>query len=863
MSDESGTYAYQQSLIAELSETAVDAIAMLEARLELDPIFLLDVCATAGLLEHAELPRDCAALRDALYVAAASQRGSDILSFASSKLDLGPSLDLDPSGDMAEQGDRLTRLTELAGLATVVDKATRARLQDRLDHNAALVLAYGDRFDPLWATAAFLRDAIPAPKTHLAKAFLAEVLNALAPELYVVDHASLATRLERLFASDTRTWWQRLKDKTSATLAAVGDFLSVPQGVTAFASHGLSSLRWPRPRLILAQTPAGELNLLQLAVPTLEWLGEPCQGVTLDGAPLVPTRGPLDDASYFELHDPADSRALTLLTEPPLTLEWATLSSRPSTFESPVFHWRHLAPGAARAELLTHLSHEPSFARRRELEALVTRLTPPPVARAIGLAQAPVVGDPLTAFPGALVDLRAELGGPARPSDTDRAVKSALSSLGLESPPEFKVILETRGLAIAGRSAELPALLALVSRLIGREPLISIASGVLVGDRCDAADELDRKATLIANEAPDAPSLLPRDPTPVRELLQAAFGPDVLAALMAACKVKATTLVARAVSLRDEERELADPLAQSAIDAGATGLDLADAHWVRGAIALHAARTEDALAHFDAARKALDTSPGRKRRFIAEELESFVAIAELDRVRPERAVSVLERALERLDAVSESDRDSRWDEVRIQVAGSLARAVLMVGDLDRAIALLNESRRLSDVPRERARTLGDLADLYRRAGRLEEAHEALASARAALDESPSIVQRERTMRFIALFEVRAGLAEPHYPIVAADWSSWPQPAEAIESLLAASNNGMSTWVAAAVEAPRLPLVGLLLLRSALARAELGGATSESIVQLHATIAERLRESGADPMLVALTDPHELIRTCPY
>lgn len=868
MSDESGTYAYQQSLIAELSETAVDAIAMLEGRLELDPIFLLDVCATAGLLEHAALPQDVAGLRDDLYAKAHSRAGRDILSLATADLDLGPSLDLDATGDMAEQGDRLARLAELAGLATVVDQATRARLQDRLDHNAGLVLAYSDSFDALWATAAFLRDAIPAPRTHVAKAFLGSVLSALAPELYAVDHASLATRLERLFANDTRTWWQRIKDKASASLAAVGDFLSVPQVVTAYASHGPSRLTWPVPRLILSQTHDGELNLIQFGGPKLEWIGDRSHGFLLGTGSLMPAPGPLDVVDYAELPDLHDTTTLTVLLDGPLVLEWEKLAPRPSTFECPSFRWRQLAPGAAREEILAYIPSEPSRARRKELERLAAALTPKPLERAVGVMHFPVVVAPGTGFPGALVSLRAELGkSPGRRSNPDEeAVQSTLENLGIESTPELTIRIDSRGLELEGASLQLAALIATVSRLIGREPSIPLASGLVRGADVQPADDLEAKSRIIENEAPEAPSLLPANPTPVREVLESAFGPDVLVALTAACQVRPTALVAKARSLRDEDRPTAEELAANAIAAGATGLDLADAHWVRGAIALHGARTDDALAHFDAAGQALDTASGRKRRFIAEELESFVAIAELDRLRPRRAISVLERALERLDAVAESDRDARWDEVRIQVAGSLARAVLMVGGLERAIALLRESRHLSDIPQERARTLGDLADLYRRAGRLAEAQEALAAARIAVHDIPSIVQKNRTMRFLELFEVRAGLAEPHYPIVPTRWPDWPQPAEAIESLIAADTNGSAAWVSTALADPALPPVGFLILRAALARAELAGASPSSpaaIVQLYATIANRLREAGADPELVDMTDPHTLIRTCPY
>lgn len=866
MNDEHGTYEYLQSLIAELAGTASNAVAMLEGRLELDPIFLLDVCATAGLLEHAELPQDVAGLRDGLYARAHSRVGRDVLSRATATLDLGPSLDLDPAGDMVEQSDRLARLTELAGLATVVDDATRERLQDRLDHNAALVLAYSDSFDPLWATAAFLRDAIPAPKTHLVKSFLAEVLNALAPELYAVDHASLSTRLEQILSSDTRSWWQRLMDKTSASLAAVGDFLSIPQPVTAYASHGPSRLTWPVPRLILSQTSDGELNLIHFGTPKLEWIGDRCIGVLLDSQSLMPTHGPLRVASYFELPDPSAASTVTVLLDGALTLEWASLLPRASNFEARSFRWRQVAPGAARQEILANLSSEPSLARRRELEDLAKALTPQPLERAVGVMLFPVVGAPGTGFPGALFPVRVELGRSARPSQDEEAVSKALESLGIESVPEVMFRVDGRGLELEGASLQLAALLAAVSRLIGRESLIPIASGLVRGADVHHADDLEAKSHIIGNEAPGVPSLLPTRPTSVREVLLTAFGPDVMVALTAACKVTATALVAKAKGLRDEDRRQADELAESAIAAGAVGLDLADAHWVRGAIALHAARTDDALAHFDVARQALDAAPGRKRRFIAEELESFVAIAEIDRLRPARAVSVLERALERLDAVAESDRDARWDEVRIQVAGSLARAVLMVGELDRAIALLGGSRDLSDVPRERARTLGDLADLYRRAGRLVEAHELLNAARASLDHIPAIVQKNRTIRFLELFEVRAGLAEPHYPIVPARWADWPQPAEAIESLIAADTKGVAAWVSTAIADPTLPPVGLLILRAALARAELAGAASSSpasIVQLHATIAQRLREAGADSLLVDMTDPHALIRTCPY
>lgn len=861
--DSGGTFAYLQSLIAELAETAPDAIAMLEGQLELDPIFLLDACATAGLLEHAELSSEHAALRDRLYVVARSGPGEAILARAAEVLDLGPSLDLDASGDMVEQGDRLARLTELAGLATVANAATRARLQYRLDHNAALVLAYSDSFDPLWASAAFLRDAIPAPRTHLAKAFLADVLQALAPTLYEVDLAAISTRVEALLARDTRTWWQRLKDRTTASLDTIGDFLTTPITTTAYASHGPSRLAWPVPRLILSQTHDGELNLIHFGGPKLEWIGDRCVGILLDTESLMPTPGPLRIATYAELPDIGDATTLTVLLDGALTLEWAKLSPRASTFEAPAFRWRHLAPGAARTEILAHLANEPSNARRKELEELAAALTPPPLESAVGVACFPVVGAPDSGLPGALVSVRARLGGKEHPSEHEQAARSALVSLGIENAPEVSLEVDSRGLALEGPSLQLAGLIAMVSRLIRREPLISIATGLVKDGEVLPADDLSSKSRIIQNEAPDTPSLMPSTQTPVREVLIAAFGADVLALLLAACQTTSTALAARAGELRNTDPTRADQLAQAAIDAGATGLDLADAHWVRGAIALHTARTDDAIAHLQAAREALGTAGRRVRRFIAEELESFVAIAEVDLARPRRAISILQGAFARLDAVPESDRDVRWDEVRIQVAGSLARATGMVGDLQAAIELLEGSLATSVVPQERARTHGDLAELYRRAERLEEARHQLGLAREALRDIPSIVQQNWTMRFISLFEVRAGLAEPHYPIVPTQWRDWPQPAEAIESLITADIRGVAAWVGAALADPNLPPVGLLILRAALARAELAGATSSTIVQLHATIAERLREAGADEKLVALSDPREILRTCPY
>ncbi|HRE89289.1 MAG TPA: hypothetical protein PK095_09125, partial [Myxococcota bacterium] len=573
--DRGGSWAYLQSLIAELAETAPDAIAMLEGRLELDPIFLLDACATAGLLEHAELAAEVSNLRDRLYLTAKSDSGSKVLARATEDLDLGPSLDLDASGDMVEQGDRLARLTELAGLATVANAATRARLQHRLDHNAALVLAYSDSFDPLWASAAFLRDAIPAPRTHLAKAFLSEVLGALTPELYEVDLAAISTRVEALLARDTRTWWQRLKDRTTASLDTIGDFLATPVATTAYASHGVSRLRWPVPRLILSQTHDGELNLIHFGGPKLEWIGDRCVGILLDTESLMPTSGPLGVATYAELPDIGNATTLTVLLDGALTLEWAKLSPRPSAYEAPAFRWRHLAPGAARAEILAHLANEPSNARRKELEELAAALTPPPLERAVGVACFPVVGTPESGLPGALVSLRATLGGKEHPSEHEQAARAALVSLGIENAPELSLEIDSRGLALEGPSLQLAGLIAMVSRLIGREPLTPIASGLVKEGEIHPADELPSKSRIIQTEAPDTASLLPSTTKPVREVLVDAFGADVLALLLAACQTTSTALAANARTQRDTDPTRADQLAQAAIDAGATGLDLA------------------------------------------------------------------------------------------------------------------------------------------------------------------------------------------------------------------------------------------------------------------------------------------------
>lgn len=869
MSDQHGSYAYYRSLITELMDTAADAVAMLERRLEPDPVFLLDVCATAGLLEHADLEDGPRLLRDALYRAATADVGRVVLSRATALLDLGPGLDLDPDGDMVEQGDRLARLAELAGLATVCDHDTRERLQERLDHNAALVLAYSDHFDTLWDSAAFLRDAIAAPKSHLVQAFLSEVLTSLAPVFYSVDHDAIAAKVGDLLAMDRRSFWQRLADRLKGPWAAVGELFDTAVPVTAYAAHGTARLAWPARRLFLVGDTRGELAILHSHVPLLEWWPGSAvpSDIRLGSQSLQPARGPLPEARYWQLDEVSEGEDLEIVfDQDPWVFTWSTLHPTLSQTTDPTFlRWRHVAPGAARDAVLKAHTRESSAAARHELLALSEALEPTSLEHVVGLTWVPVVGSDTDTFPGALLRMGLAAPGSKGLPEVETHVQATLRALGIASPPSIRLDLEGHthsGIAVEGRSLELAGLLTTVSRLIGRASKIAIASGLLDGDQIAPAADLDTKEAVCRREAPQATRLLPATERPVREVLSEAFGDDAMTALLSACQASAANLVHQATHAMAQGDPGAARLARAGLDAGANGMDAAYAHWVLGARALHDARTDDALGHLEAARQALASSRGRPRRFLAAEFESFLAIAHLDKCQPTRAMSVLGPVLGELDAVAEHDRDARWDEVRIQVSGSLARAELMVGHLEQAIALLEGSLAVSDVPHERARTLGDLADLYRRAGRLEEGRATLSRARTELFHIPAIVQRERTMRFHSLFEVRAGLAAPHFPIVSPRWHEWPQPAEVLESLIAADRKGLASWVLDALEDPALPVVGLILFRSALARVLGSGASAETIVQTFATIETRLRVAGADEAVLSLS-AKDFIRACPY
>ena len=189
-------------------------------------------------------------------------------------------------------------------------------------------------------------------------------------------------------------------------------------------------------------------------------------------------------------------------------------------------------------------------------------------------------------------------------------------------------------------------------------------------------------------------------------------------------------------------------------------------------------------------------------------------------------------------------------------------AAAFAGDLDEARWLLQESLALG-LPAERARTLGDLAEVERRRGDAEAARARLVEAREALDEIEGAPMAAFTERFLRVYEARAGVTPSAAEVAAPRWESWPQPIEVLEAVLDGPSAALAAWVDAhmhdAALIHRLTVLGGLC-RVALAGRDVGHLLAKvagacDAPELAELLADVARGDGA---AVA-----EWARRCPY
>jgi len=875
---QSDTLEHLASLAEQLREAGDATLAMLTGEVPADPLVLLAMASAAVIVRHeraALTPGEPAlALADRLIGALQRTSGRKTLHTMIAQIDLGAAIDLEPDMDPAEQVSRLHDLFELGMLVELVDRETRTAITEVLDRNATLLLFESEAFAALYVSASQLLNVVDIPDDHPVAAFLDTVVAATDALAEVPDNADLIAgfAVARDKAEARLPAWVGWREHLAGLGDAVGDFIQkCARPLAAFAATEV--VTWPAPRLVLAQRgDRDEVGLL--AVPSqllLEWVGEGAP----DEAVLTPTnivlesvRGPLPSGRYWRLPAPGSAEHIALRgAGQSWSVGLTPTSSTPVDLRVPsslrLDWWLAVAPGALAKHLVAQAEHvrptNRAWAMAFEEEA--GRVSVPRLASSIGRAWFPVVvEDP--DIEGALVTVDSgKLFGREESEASPRVRRWIGRLVDLVDHPALASIavqvMPVAGLQFQGDSYELASAVAALSRLLQVAPTQApVLSGRLGEGRAEVLPiaAVETKRRVAALEAPSVYTRIVEAPADASPWLEELFGSDWSARLRAALGIEAAVHAREAVRAWQSffsdrtvlriatERERALSEAELALAAGAAGPDRVQALWVRGAMFLHRGETARARADLDEARRALAAASAHEHeRWALEECDAYLGIAFVDLCRPSDAVPLLNADLVRLDAVGSDHRDRRWHEVRLQVAGTLARALGATGDLDQAVAVARASLDSSHVRAQRSRSLMDLAELERRSGALDVARATLIEARAELDAIADDHSRNFTERFLRLYEVRAGMTGSDYAVEAPVWEHWPQPAEILESLLSAGESEITDWFRSHIRADldTLSTVWLIVLLGALSRVpNRTSATEASLGELATTLLER-------------------------
>ncbi|MFH1468459.1 MAG: S16 family serine protease [Pseudomonadota bacterium] len=485
------------------------------------------------------------------------------------------------------------------------------------------------------------------------------------------------------------------------------------------------------------------------------------------------------------------------------------------TSSPPPDAWRRWCPGAWRAWLTRPMVLPAERQQARELLQQTPLLDTRPC---MGEAWFPSVGAHIPGLQGLLLCVRAGPPGacdgrlPMAPdADLTHAVHGWVAGLvGVPSPellglPPLFTTVPPPGFTASGPSAQLAGAVALISHLLGAPPRApALCTGQLTQPGwVGAVGGLGEKRAVLALEAPGLPAVLVEVEADADLLLQGWFGPDWRPSLEQATRLSPQALVTdawRRYEARDYRQ--AELKAAEAVRIG-LGHTRARAALLVGACRVHRNEAGEGLALMNAAEEALRGPPAPGDApldaYVVQELQAFAGIALLDRWDVRRARDLLTRALQGM-----TETPLPWDKrtrfVVLQIAGSLHRVCVLDGDLGAAEQALRVwALDAAWLPEEEARAHSDLAEVLRRAGRLEEARAELTAAAAAL---PSALEGTRpfTRRFMNLYRARAG-ATPAWPVEAVRWQDWPQPAEVLETLLAGPPAALDAWVHEQILAP--------------------------------------------------------------
>ncbi|MCB9664548.1 MAG: hypothetical protein H6732_10555 [Alphaproteobacteria bacterium] len=438
------------------------------------------------------------------------------------------------------------------------------------------------------------------------------------------------------------------------------------------------------------------------------------------------------------------------------------------------------APESLVAALRRAATEAPLRATRRELLAAADAVLPGP--HGVGVVLFPAVS--ADGHTGCLYRVIAS-DGPrgdlaSVPSDL---VARVLAVLGARLPdlPLHGLRLHLSGPlpgeAWSGSSCELAVLLAAVSWAlrIPPPPATAVTGRLGTEGTVRAVGHLREKAERVAADLPGGRLIAPGDAA-LEVALDAAL-PGWRSALERRAALGWSARVREAqgalfTGSHDRARALADEVLDRAPGDAATR---ARAAWIAGAARLHLGEGAAGLALLQQARAALPAWEAHvsdpPEDLAVEELEAWVLVALVDAGQAATALARGQTTLGALDRVARRTRRWRW--VALQVAGSTHRAAVSTGDLTRAATLLQTwSLDRAMLVDQRARALGDLAEVRRREGRPADARGLIEEARAAL---PDAAARELTARFLDLFEARLD-AEAGIPPAPADpeGAVWPE-----------------------------------------------------------------------------------------
>lgn len=496
-----------------------------------------------------------------------------------------------------------------------------------------------------------------------------------------------------------------------------------------------------------------------------------------------------------------------------------------------VARWARHAPGAVRRWYAEHPGS--TRAEREQVRERCARLRAKVHVVGQGVVWAPVVRRPDGCWPagyllGVVAGPLAAGTSPVPKALVDEAwswIEGLCGGSDARLPVQVGFLEVPEGDEPRDTSPGLAVAIALIAWVLDRAPAgLVVTSGVVSRPSPEpivgGVGHVGVKREVCEAEAPGVDALVADSEVSVADRLVAWFGPGWRADLARALGSSALSLAMSAWDgLRRGQRDEAERQSGAAIAAWAGERQGGMAWLVRGACRLHRGEAGPALEDLRHARDVLAAPPAAGDEPLdpwqVEEVDAYVGIALLDCGRPVEAENVLAQALARLQAAPSADR--RWHLVLLQVAGSLHRVRVLAGDLAGARDLLERVvLGAAPVRAERARSLGDLAEVLRRAGDTDGARARLEQARRCLaDADPGV--RARTDRFLQVYRARVGLRPADWPVAPPDWRQWPQPAEVLETLLAGGGD-LDAWMREhALADERLPVVFTLVYLAAAAR----------------------------------------------